>query len=247
MCPNRGVVKAVVKAHPPPPCSKPAVMPRAMARKASRKTVGAKPPKVKERAKAPPLAAPNDRKCPKYQCTQCLKVLRPRDDYWCDECCGKHGEDSVSRTFLKKERKMLYAVEAFEGAVAVLAPSLPPGSEELIQRLGVELLGRPKDSLTTLEYAMRKARSMVAEDERFKMIGPDSLAKVVVQALGDTRADTIVTEFLSRPEVLKGLRSSGDLFREGSLEKRFSLFKRGYAPTVKDLIPLFRAQTLHRK
>jgi len=176
-----------------------------------------------------------------------MKELQPMDDYWCELCSGKRGEESVSRTFLKKERKMMYALEALEGAVAVAAPILKDGQEELIQKLGVELLGRPKDSTTTLDYAIRKAKALIDGDPNYKGISAETLAKVVATAIGDTRADAHIAEFLARPEILRGLRASGALMREGDLSKRFSLFRKGYAPSLRDMIPLFRAQQLKTK
>jgi hypothetical protein len=152
----------------------------------------------------------------------------------------------TSRHFLKKERKVLFSLQALEQANAVLVSNELSSDEAatIVQRLGVEILGRPKDAVSTVEYAIKKARAIVEELKLTSKVNPQLLAHIVVQAVGDTRADTTITKFLADPKVLEGLRRSGALLREGSLEKRFSLFKRGTWPSIKDFIPWFRAQAL---
>lgn len=86
--------------------------------------------------------------------------------------------------------------------------------EELIHYLTLIVLGKPKDELDTLKWLIDEARIWCKDK---KNVDAELLARAVTSAISDTRGDEIIKNHISKPEVLKQLRISSDLFNYGKV------------------------------
>jgi hypothetical protein len=162
------------------------------------------------------------------------------DDCWCTNCRGtSHGNQD------RQERRLLQSVHAIETINAIVAASkvdLGP----LVTKLAIAVLGRPKDSVTTLDFALKKVKNLVAEDERYQNLDAKNIAEVVAEVMGDISPDLAIADFLSSRDVYSKLRRSGLLYRQGDLGSRFQWFKDGTFD-IRSYIPMFRTRSLITK